>query len=102
MSAFPLQCPECGNGDYGSFHAWSDAAGGLSWTCGKCKAGSLSTPPLEPYVLWEPPKHHCRTHGDHSFWISMKPNADPKSDFVHYCQFCIMDFMDRQSIGKAV
>jgi len=56
---------------------------------------------VETYV-WEPPKHHCGTHGDHSFWISMKPNTDPKSDFVHYCQFCIMDFMDRQSIGKDV
>jgi hypothetical protein len=44
------------------------------------------------------PKHRCGTHGDHEWWICMK--REDAGPWIRYCQLCIMDFMDRQSIGR--
>lgn len=54
----------------------------------------------EPLALTiEPPKHHCGTHGEHPHWISCWITGEPTN---LYCMRCIMDFLDRQSIGKHV
>lgn len=48
-------------------------------------------------VSFEPPKYKCGTHGDHSQWVSFWQTGEPT---VIYCMRCIVDFLNRQSIGK--
>jgi hypothetical protein len=59
---------------------------------------AIHDPDQKLWVEYTPPKHKCGTHGEHAHWMVITIPGQERTPA--YCLQCMIDFLDRQSIGK--
>jgi hypothetical protein len=52
------------------------------------------------WVEYTPPKYKCGTHGEHPHWMHVMLPGE--AEHPGYCLMCMIDFLNRQSIGKVM